>query len=201
MLCHVYDKLLPLLFMSECGMVPDDLDYIFNYSRSESEREKTERGVAITNAVNSAMFSGVISQKIALKEVAMDMNRIAQLRKQQRMTQADLAEKLGVGVSTVAMWESGKRTPSFKLLNDLSDIFDKTIEFILGTSDDDRSPRLAEPEVERLGTWSMEDDCRKIMKDYLSLDSFGKAAVENLIQMEKLRCMNQQTIITKSEDK
>lgn len=131
----------------------------------------------------------------------MDMNRIAKLRKQQRMTQADLAEKLGVGVSTVAMWESGKRTPSFKLLNDLSDIFDKTIEFILGTSDDDRSPRLAEPEVEQLGTWSMEDDCRKIMKDYLSLDSFGKAAVENLIQMEKLRCMNQQTIIAKPEGK
>ena len=131
----------------------------------------------------------------------MDMNRIAQLRKQLRMTQADLAEKLGVGVSTVAMWESGKRTPSFKLLNDLSDIFDKTIEYILGTSDDDRSSKPTEQEVEQLGAWSMEDDCRKIMKDYLSLDSFGKAAVENLIQMEKLRCMNQQTIIAKPEGK
>jgi len=131
----------------------------------------------------------------------MDMNRIAQLRKQLRMTQADLAEKLGVGVSTVAMWESGKRTPSFKLLNDLSDIFNKTIEFILGTSDDDRSSKPTEQEIEQLGAWSMEDDCRKIMKDYLSLDSFGKAAVENLIQMEKLRCMNQQTIIAKPEGK
>ena len=47
----------------------------------------------------------------------------------------------------------------------------------------------------------MEDDCRKVMRDYMSLDEFGKAAVENLIQMEKLRCMNQQTIITKSEEK
>ena len=131
----------------------------------------------------------------------MDMNRIAQLRKQLRLTQADLAEKLGVGVSTVAMWESGKRTPSFKLLNDLSDIFDKTIEFILGTSDDDRSSKPTEQEIEQLGAWSMEDDCRKIMKDYMSLDSFGKAAVENLIQMEKLRCMNQQTIIAKPEGK
>lgn len=69
MLRPVYDKILPLLFMSECGMVPDDLDYIFNSSKSESEQEKTERGVAITNAVNSAMSSGIISQKIALKEL------------------------------------------------------------------------------------------------------------------------------------
>lgn len=125
----------------------------------------------------------------------MDMNRIAQLRKQLRMTQADLAEKLGVGVSTVAMWESGKRTPSFKLLNDLSDIFDKTIEFILGTSDDDSSAKPSEADVEQLGSWTVDEDCRKIIKDYMSLDSFGKAAVENLIQMEKLRCANQQTII------
>lgn len=125
----------------------------------------------------------------------MGMNRITQLRKQLRMTQTDLAEKLGVGVSTVAMWESEKRTPSFKLLNDLSDIFDRTIEYILGTSDDERSPKLAEPEVEQLGSWAVDDDCRKIMRDYMSLDSFGKAAVENLIQMEKLRCANQQTII------
>jgi len=125
----------------------------------------------------------------------MDMNRIAQLRKQLRLTQADLAEKLGVGVSTVAMWESGKRTPSFKLLNDLSDIFDKTIEFILGTSDDDSSAKPSEADVEQLGSWAVDEDCRKIMRDYMSLDSFGKAAVENLIQMEKLRCANQQTII------
>jgi hypothetical protein len=50
-------------------MVPDDLDYIFNSSRSESEREKTERGAMVTNTVNSAMQSGVISQKIALMEL------------------------------------------------------------------------------------------------------------------------------------
>lgn len=77
------------------------------------------------------------------------------------------------------MWESGKRTPNFKLLNDLSDLFDKTIEYILGTSDDDKSPKLNDAQIEQLGAWVIEDDCRKVMKDYMSLDEFGMAAVKN----------------------
>ena len=131
----------------------------------------------------------------------MGTQRIKDLRKLQGLTQTDLAEKLGVSLSSVAMWETGKRTPGFKVLNDLSDLFDKSIDYILGTSDDDRSVKLAEADQSQLGAWQMEDDYRKVMRDYMSLDEFGKAAVENLIQMEKLRCMNQQTIITKSEDK
>lgn len=131
----------------------------------------------------------------------MGTQRIKDLRKLQGLTQTDLAEKLGVSLSSVAMWETGKRTPGFKVLNDLSDLFDKSIDYILGTSDDDRSVKLTEAEQSQLGAWQMEDDCRKVMRDYMSLDEFGKAAVENLIQMEKLRCMNQQTIITKSEEK
>jgi len=130
----------------------------------------------------------------------MGTDRIKQLRKQKGLTQIELAETLGVGVSTVAMWESGKRTPNFKLLNDLSDLFDKTIEYILGTSNDDKSPKLNDAQIEQLGVWAIEDDCRKVMKDYMSLDEFGKAAVENLIQLERLRCMNQQTIKVKMED-
>ena len=123
------------------------------------------------------------------------------MRKLQGLTQTDLAEKIRVSLSSVAMWETGKRTPGFKVLNVLSDIFDKSIDYILDTSDDDRSVKLTEADQSQLGAWQMEDDCRKAMRDYMSLDEFGKAAVKNLIQMEKLRCMNQQTTIKKSEEK
>ena len=130
----------------------------------------------------------------------MGMNRIVQLRKQIGYTQKELAESMGVGLSTVAMWESGKRTPSFKTLNDLSDLFDKKIEYILGTSDDDGSVKPTEDDIELLGRTVIDEDCRKLMKDYMSLDNFGKAAVENLVQMEKLRCINQQTSAGKQSD-
>ena len=58
----------------------------------------------------------------------MGKSRIKQLRKENRLTQVELADKLGVSVSTVAMWETGKRTPNFKTLNDMSDMFDRTID-------------------------------------------------------------------------
>ena len=128
------------------------------------------------------------------------MDRIKQLRKQKGLTQVELAQTLGIGVSTVAMWESGKRTPSFKTLNDLSDLFDRKIEYILGTSDDDSSPKLNDAEITQLGAWVIEDECRKVIKDYMSLDEYGKAAVENLIQLEKLRCINQQTLLKPTEE-
>ena len=42
----------------------------------------------------------------------MNPERIKLLRKQNGYTQVELAKKLGIGVSTVAMWETGKRTPN-----------------------------------------------------------------------------------------
>lgn len=126
--------------------------------------------------------------------------RLKTLRREQGFTQVTLAEALGVSKGTVAMWETGKRNPDFDMINKMTDIFDRRMDYILGYSDDDSSPKLTEEEINQLGVWAVEDDCRKIMKDYMSLDDFGKAAVENLIQMEKLRCMNQQTII-KAEGK
>jgi len=126
--------------------------------------------------------------------------RLKELRKENGYTQVTLADALGLSKGTVAMWETGKRTPDYEVINQMSDMFDRRIDYILGYSDDDSSPKPTPQEIAQLGTWAIEDDCRKIMKDYMTLDSFGKAAVENLIQMEKLRCMNQQTMI-KTEDR
>lgn len=122
-------------------------------------------------------------------------DRLKQLRKENGYTQVTLAEALGVSKGTVAMWETGKRTPDYDVINQMSDMFDRRIDYILGYSEDASSPKLSEQQIELLGEWVIEDDARKVMKDYMSLDDFGKAAVESIIQMEKLRCMNQQTMI------
>lgn len=123
----------------------------------------------------------------------MGTDRIKQLRKQKGLTQKEMAEAVGVGVSTVAMWESGKRTPSFKLLNDLSDLFDKSIDYILGTSDDDRSPKLNDAQVEQLGTWEIQSELIDILRQYLQLDEYGKMNVRSLLHRELVRCQEQGT--------
>ena len=123
----------------------------------------------------------------------MGTDRIKQLRKQKGLTQKEMAEAVGVGVSTVAMWESGKRTPSFKLLNDLSDLFDKSIDYILGTSDDDRSPKLNDAQVEQLGTWEIQSELIDILRQYLQLDEYGKMNIRSLLNRELVRCQKQGT--------
>lgn len=123
----------------------------------------------------------------------MGTDRIKQLRKQKGLTQKEMAKAVGVGVSTVAMWESGKRTPSFKLLNDLSDLFDKSIDYILGTSDDDRSPKLNDAQVEQLGTWEIQSELIDILRQYLQLDEYGKMNVRSLLNRELVRCQEQGT--------
>ena len=123
----------------------------------------------------------------------MGTDRIKQLRKQKGLTQKEMAEAVGVGVSTVAMWESGKRTPSFKLLNDLSDLFDKSIDYILGTSDDDRSPKLNDAQIEQLGTWEIQSELIDILRQYLQLDEYGKMNVRSLLNRGLVRCQEQGT--------
>jgi len=120
--------------------------------------------------------------------------RLKELRKEKNMTQVQLAEALGVSKGTIAMWEIGKREPNFETLDRLSDIFDKRIDYILGYSNDASSPQFTEEDIDQLGRWEVEDQFREIIMAYLSLDEYGKTAVESLIKAEKLRCHEQQSI-------
>ena len=47
-------------------------------------------------------------------------NTIRQLREDRRMTQADLAQKLGVSSKTISKWETGKGLPDITLLQPLA---------------------------------------------------------------------------------
>ncbi len=120
--------------------------------------------------------------------------RLKELRKEKNMTQVQLAEALGVSKGTIAMWEIGKREPNFETLDRLSYIFDKRIDYILGYSNDASSPQPTEEDIDQLGRWVVEDQFREIIMAYLSLDEYGKTAVESLIKAEKLRCHEQQSI-------
>ena len=120
--------------------------------------------------------------------------RLKALRKKYGYTQVSLAETIGVSKGTVAMWETGKRTPDFETLIGLSDLFDVRTDYILGKSTDDSSAKLSEEETEQLGRWELESIYTDLMKLYLSLDSFGQKDVENLIKSEAQRCKEQNTL-------
>ena len=65
----VLDKLLPIMFVSEFGAVPDDLDYDFNPIGTPSENELSDIVDKKSNAIINVFNAGLISQKTALKEL------------------------------------------------------------------------------------------------------------------------------------
>lgn len=48
------------------------------------------------------------------------------------LTQAELADKLGLTYSSVSQWESGRATPRTPILRQLADLFDTTVADLMG---------------------------------------------------------------------
>ena len=119
--------------------------------------------------------------------------RLKQLRAENQMTQVQLAEKLGVSKGTVAMWETDKRSPSFEMLAEMTNLFDRRMDYILGYSDDASSPKPTAEEMNQMELWAAEDCFHETIMAYLRLDEYGKNAVEALIANELQRCRDQET--------
>ena len=68
------------------------------------------------------------------------MNRIKLLREEFNYTQQDLANKLESSKSVIGLYENETRKPSMEVLIKLSEIFNCSIDYILGKSDI-RNPR------------------------------------------------------------
>lgn len=56
---------------------------------------------------------------------------LATLRKEHNLTQAELGEKLGVTNKTVSRWETGNYMPPVEMLEELSKLYDLTINELL----------------------------------------------------------------------
>ncbi|SFV00137.1 helix-turn-helix domain-containing protein [Butyrivibrio sp. INlla21] len=57
---------------------------------------------------------------------------IKSFRKERKMTQEKLAEALGVTVGAVYKWESGLSTPELSLIVEMADLFDTSVDVLLG---------------------------------------------------------------------
>lgn len=63
------------------------------------------------------------------------MNRIKQLREENKWTQLELSKKMNCAMSSIAMYEKGDRKPSLEVLIKLSEIFNCSIDYILCKTD------------------------------------------------------------------
>ena len=65
--------------------------------------------------------------------------RLKQLRKQQELTQEQLAEKIHISLHTVQRWESGKSLPAVDILLTLSQFFNVSTDYLTGVSNRKKS--------------------------------------------------------------
>ena len=64
------------------------------------------------------------------------MNRIRELRIEKELTQKDLAALLSINQTAVGKYERGELEPNLQSLKKLSHIFECTVDYIIGNSDD-----------------------------------------------------------------
>ena len=62
-------------------------------------------------------------------------NRIKELRKEKQMTQVRLGIELNVTQETISAYEIGKHQPSVEILLKISQIFDASLDYIMGLSE------------------------------------------------------------------
>jgi phage-related protein (TIGR01555 family) len=65
----VIDKLLPVMVMSELAYIPNDLSYDFNPVAEQTEEELASIVDKKVNAINTVYQGGLITQKVAIKEL------------------------------------------------------------------------------------------------------------------------------------
>ena len=125
--------------------------------------------------------------------------RLKELRREHKMSQKDLANMLEMSTGTVAMWETGKRYPSFEAFIKMEDIFDRKMDYIQGLSDDSTPSKWSEDQIDQLGIWQIEEDFTEVVLKYLRLDDRGKRAVEALINTEFSHCKSEGVLFPRED--
>ena len=93
---------------------------------------------------------------------------VAQLRKEQNLTQKELADRLHVTDKAVSKWETGKGFPDLKLLEPLAQALDISLGELL-QGERTPSPTLSKDEASQAAVQAMEQSQKTTARRYLRL--------------------------------
>ena len=100
-------------------------------------------------------------------------NIFKRLRTSSKLTQAEMAEKLGISRSTIGMYETGAREPDFETLEKIADFFNVSTDYLLGNTDIKNQKQFDEDLEKSLDTFKsfdgkpMYDDDREKIREFL----------------------------------
>ena len=109
-------------------------------------------------------------------------DRIKQLRKKKGVSQSQLAEAIGVKNNTVSTWERGTRKPDFDALQLLSNYFEVSFEYLLGSSDKDEARvKPSQGELDSYALSAIADEIKESTELLSRLSDKSRKIVEELI--------------------
>jgi len=76
--------------------------------------------------------------------------RLRSIRKRRKLTQRELASKLNMSQSTIALYETGDRKPDPDTINKIADFFDVSTDYLLGRSDDPNPNKEEEVDIKKI---------------------------------------------------
>lgn len=103
--------------------------------------------------------------------------RITELRNKRKLTQQELADKVGITRATYAQYELGRRTPDYDTLIKLAKFYKVTVDYLLGNEAELTADEIAF--IEHSQTLSFEE---LIEKYELTVDG-KKATKDEILEM------------------
>lgn len=102
--------------------------------------------------------------------------RLRKLRKEKRLTQEDVANRIGVARTTYAMYEQERREPDSLTLQKIADFFEVSTDYLLGRTD---LPNNNQSNTDHLKAWLRQsntdlseeeiEELEEDIKDYLEV--------------------------------
>lgn len=104
--------------------------------------------------------------------------KLRELRKDLKLSQTEVAKKLGLQYFTYGKWEQEKAEPSANDLVKLAEIFDVTVDYLLGRTDE--LGEIAPGNNVSSGYTAAE---QRLIQDYRTLDEEQRKAVRIVLDM------------------
>ena len=105
------------------------------------------------------------------------MSRIRDIRKQNGVTMKELGKAVGVGESTISMYENGKRQPDNSMLLKIADYFNVSVDYLLGRDEQQKMPTVEDD--------GLSDRQRAFMESVRSMSPEDLDLLESLIAVVK----------------
>ena len=125
----------------------------------------------------------------------MNVQRLKKARENSYLTQLQVAEKIGITSVAYQNYEYGKREPNNDMLCKLADLFNVTVDYLLG-----RDTGEPEPLDEIAGQFNMTALEKKILEGYLALPKDMRGDLMEFLQKSVREIMDETAASEQASD-